>query len=363
MKILYIVSTLKKSGPSNQLSYIIKYLDRIKFEPMILTLSPEPMQESMKEYFVNSLNVKVETLGLSRVKGLFYAKKYIESFIKENRIDFVHTQGIRADVTISKLNISRVSTLRNYPFYDYPMKFGKLKGLLMAKKHLAAIKKGSENNIACSKTIANEFKKNNLNLNYIQNGIDTQNYFPISKQKKKELREKLGIEIDKKIFITVGSLIARKDVFSVIEAFKKFNNKDSLLLIAGTGIEKERLECLVTPNIKFLGNISNVVEYLQLSDCFVSASWAEGLPNTVLEAMACGLPTILSDIPSHKELYENEDGVFFKKKDTDVLAQLLSSLSNNFSSHGDKSLELINKKFTAQAMSEKYQKRYLEGIL
>jgi len=41
-KILYLVSSLKKSGPTNQLSYIIKYLDRTKFSPTILTLSSEP---------------------------------------------------------------------------------------------------------------------------------------------------------------------------------------------------------------------------------------------------------------------------------------------------------------------------------
>ena len=47
-KILYIVSTLERCGPTNQLSYIIKYLDKSKFEPMVLTLSPEPKEDRMK---------------------------------------------------------------------------------------------------------------------------------------------------------------------------------------------------------------------------------------------------------------------------------------------------------------------------
>ena len=73
MKILYVVSTLKRSGPVIVLSNIIKYLDKNRFEPIVLT-SPEP-KESMKKYFENDLNTKVETLGLGRVQSLFVAKK------------------------------------------------------------------------------------------------------------------------------------------------------------------------------------------------------------------------------------------------------------------------------------------------
>ena len=68
-KILYIVSSLKKSGPTNQLSYIIKYLDKSKFSPTVLTLSAEP-DDSMMEYFQNELDVKIDSLKLSRVQGI-----------------------------------------------------------------------------------------------------------------------------------------------------------------------------------------------------------------------------------------------------------------------------------------------------
>ncbi len=83
-KILYLVSTLQKVGPVNQLSYIIKYLDKTKFEPIILTLSPEP-QKSMKEYFLNELDIRVETIGLSKIKGLFFSLNKIENFILEKK--------------------------------------------------------------------------------------------------------------------------------------------------------------------------------------------------------------------------------------------------------------------------------------
>jgi glycosyltransferase involved in cell wall biosynthesis len=361
-KILYIVSTLKRSGPTNQLSYIIKYFDKSKYEPIVLTLSPEPKEDSMKSYFIDTLGVRVETLGLSRIQGLFFAKSHLEKFIKDNAIDLVHSQGIRADGLMSRIDIPRVATLRNYPYYDYPMKFGKLKGNMMARNHLKSIKKKPDSNIACAKTIAQEFKQNGLNLKYIQNGVDTEKYFPLKEEKKKELRKKLGIDNDKKVFISVGSLIPRKDMATVIEGFKKYNDENSLLLIAGDGVEKESLKQLANKNIKILGNISNVIEYLQTSDSFVSASLAEGLPNTVLEAMACGLPCMLSNIPSHLELYERENGNFFNIKDAAGLGELLKIVSEDFKTQQSISLKLVRENFSAKAMYEKYQKVYEEKL-
>ena len=170
--ILYIVSTLEKNGPTNQLSYIIKYLDKNKFEATILTLSPEP-SDSMIQYFRNNLNVKIDSLKLSRIKGLLNGKAKIKKYIKDNDIDIVHTQGIRADGLIKNIDILKVNTLRNYPYYDYPSKFGKIKGGLMVLNHMSTIRSNENNCIACAKTISKEFEKNGLKLSFIQNGVDT----------------------------------------------------------------------------------------------------------------------------------------------------------------------------------------------
>jgi glycosyltransferase involved in cell wall biosynthesis len=362
-KILYIVSTLKRSGPTNQLSYIIKYLDKSKFEPMVLTLSSELKEDSMKSYFEDVLNVKVQTLRLSRIQGIFKAKSKVKQFIKENYIDLAHSQGIRADGFMSGISIPKVATLRNYPYYDYPMKFGKLKGALMARAHLKAIKKQSSRCVACAKTIASEFKQNSLDLKYIQNGVDIEKFKLLSLEEKENLKLKFSIEEGRKIFITVGSLIPRKDMTTVINGFKIYNqNSNSILLIAGDGFEKENLQTPADDSVVFLGNISNVVEYLQISDCFVSASLAEGLPNTVLEAMACGLPTILSDIPSHLELYDGAKGNFFKIEDSIHLSKLSKEVMQDLTSHKNISLQLIKDNFSAKAMSEKYQNFYMEKL-
>lgn len=317
----------------------------------------------MLEYFRVNLNVQINSLHLSRIQGFLNGVSRIKIYILENHISIVHTQGIRADGFIKNINIPKISTIRNYPYYDYPSKFGKLLGNFMVYNHMNTIKTIRRNCIACSRTISKEFEKNNLDLKYIQNGVDTDLFFALEKPEKNKLKGKLNIHTNKKIFISVGNLIIRKDVKTVINGFKIHNkNYDSILLILGDGPEKEYLKTIANNNIIFLENISNVVEYLQVSDCFISASLAEGLPNTVLEAMACGLPTILSDIPSHRELYENEDIEFFGTKNIKELSSLLKNASNNFEIYKELSLKLIDQNFSAKMMSEKYQKIYEEKI-
>jgi glycosyltransferase involved in cell wall biosynthesis len=353
-KILYIVSTLKESGPTNQLSYIVKFLDRKKFQPQILTLSSES-NNSMIGHFTTNLNIKVDSLDLSRIQGMLYAKSKISQYLKRNSIDIVHTQGIRADGLIKDIKIPSVTTLRNYPHNDYPSKFGRLKGCLMVWSHMRSIKSNKDNCIACSKSIAYDFLSNDIKLKYIQNGVDIEKYYPLLYKDKLKLRGGKGVNSESRVYITVGGLIPRKNVKTIILSFNLLNNKDSCLLIVGDGAEKDDLKSISTENVIFVGNVSNVVEYLQISDCFISASLAEGLPNTVLEAIACGLPTILSDIPPHKEL-GNNSMQFFQAHD-------VAELSNSMKAIPDfKSKDMVEfkKQFNAESMSKKYQSVYLE---
>jgi len=358
--ILYIVSTLEKSGPIHQLSYIIKYIDKNTFTPIILTLSPEDGQKSLKDYFTNILQVRVETLGFSRIKGMFFAKSKIEEFIKENHIDLAHSQGIRADALASKLNIPTVSTLRNYPYDDYPMTYGKLQGLLMAKFHLVHLTQ-IDHPYVVSRAISKMLQdKNHYVIDYIRNGIDIERFQGLNKD---ELREKLHIKKEKKVFISIGHLNSRKDPLSIIKAFKNAQIKESILIFLGEGaLEKEcRDEINNRKDIKLLGSKDNVHEYLGASDYFISASLAEGLPNTVLEAMACGLPCILSDISPHLEIYtmDKTSSLLFKVRDIEQLSNALKKIVNmDYLRMSKASKKITQETLNAQKMSLAYQKSY-----
>src|SRR5690554_5345172 len=122
-KILYVVSTLKSSGPTNQLFNVINHLDRSQYEPHLITLSPEPADSRWKKF--QDIKVKLFSLNLSRVKGMLFAKTELRKIIKIIRPDIMRTQGIRADAIVSSLEmkIPHVATIRNFAPDDYISKF------------------------------------------------------------------------------------------------------------------------------------------------------------------------------------------------------------------------------------------------
>jgi glycosyltransferase involved in cell wall biosynthesis len=358
MIILYIVSTLKRSGPTNQLYNLIKYLDRTEFEPHLVTLSPESDDTRWSDYQV--LGVQLYSLGFSRIEGFFYTKKQLLELLIRINPDIIHTQGIRADLLNAKYLCNRNITLctsRNYPFEDYVLKFGRLQGMAMAYRHINAFKKLHV--IACSKIIQSKLSNHGLNVSVVQNGIDVQQYKPIEDEKKNVLRQQLRIPIDLKIFISVGALIPRKDMLTIVNAFKCLSIKKVKLIILGGGFQKTLLEKYCNDSIQLLGNVYNVIDYLRIADVFISASLSEGLPNSVLEAMACGLPCILSDIPSHRELFGHNTDIFFPCGDDKKLSQILKSLdSRHLDLLKKSSLDTVREQFGAEEMSRSYQNYY-----
>lgn len=363
LKIAYIVSTLKKSGPINVLYNIIKYLDKSQCQIYIISLSPEIAITRKKEF--ENIGCKVFNLNMGRVEGVFKAKKEIKKIIKDNEINIVHGHGIRADGIISKIssgnNIKTCSTLHNYPYYDYVMTYGKLKGYIMASFHIRYLKKIKSAN-ACSKSISNFLMENkDYRINYVQNGIDLENYYKVSVNNKELLRKKLGLPLDKKVYISVGHLSDRKDPLTIINAFIELN--DRYLVFLGDGHLKHLCNNKISKskNIDIKGFVSNVSEYLQASDYFISASKAEGLPNTVMEAMACGLPCLLSDISPHIEIleFDKKCGRIFKKENVnDIIEKVIGIEKENYNELSLRAQELVKNNLSADIMSKKYQKIY-----
>lgn len=364
-KILYIVSTLENRGPTKQLFGLINNLDKNKFQPQILTLSPEP-KDSRKDIFIEE-GIQVNSLSLSRIQGVFFGLKKLKKMVKEISPHIIHSQGIRADTLALKLSkkfkCNFCSTIRNYAYDDYPMLYGKPLGLFFAMHHMNIIKKSS-NPIACSKAIADIILENTRNcLDYIQNGIDSRLYSPVLELTEKlHLKRKLGIDISKRTFIVSGSLIQRKDPLIPLKAFIKVTSKNNAhLIVIGDGDMKAECEALANKNISIIGRVTNVVDYLRASDVYISASKSEGLPNSVLEALGVGLPVILSDIAPHMEILEKSPdiGTSFQLGDVDELAEIINEyITKDVKSQSIKAREILLKYFSAEIMSKKYQDKY-----
>lgn len=358
IRILYIVSTLEAKGPTQQLYYIIKSLDKREFEVMVLTLSSEP-ENSMYSRFLE-IGISLNSLNNSRLQGIFNNLEGIKQTIAAFKPNLIQSMGFRADkyaVNFSSL-YSCISTSRNSPLVDYPQKFGKIKGYLIAKMHLHIFRK--LNMVSCSFSIAKELKKAGIESKVIQNGVDIKHYtFVLDKI---SLRKELGLPVYKKIFISTGSLIYRKNMGTLLKAFQRLKS-DFLLLIIGDGVERKTLEGNCTDSrVRFLGYKENVRDYLQVSDVFVSASRAEGLPNAVLEALACGLPAILSSIDPHLEIVKGSvfENYMFSPEDSDSLSEKMQEIVSH--EYSLDAVNLVRNHFSDEKMAKQYQHLYA-GLL
>ncbi len=114
--------------------------------------------------------------------------------------------------------------------------------------------------------------------------------------------------------VAVGRLIAIKNPLTLLRAFQAAKDATSRLVFIGEGNLRPTLAAAVAQQelaetVTLTGLVSRDEVFRQVvnADLFVSASYGEGLPVAVIEAMACFCPVILSDIPPHREIAEGVD--------------------------------------------------------
>lgn len=362
--ILFIVSRLRSGGPSTQLRFIIENMDSSCFRPSILTLSPEDSKTALPEF--ESLGVPVDSLSLSRYEGLLKGVTRVREQVRQREPDILHTQGLRPDLLsgFAINNTIRISTARNYPYDDYPMKYGGIRGYPAAWAHLRAFRR-LKTTVACSSSIMNDLAQHDIDAQVIHNGVDTSRYHPIDHDQKRTLRRKLNLSSNRDIYISVGSLIQRKKPEIVLRGFLNSSvSEEAQLVMLGDGPLRDNCESVVSQcpesQVSFRGFVDNVQEYLQASDYFISASLSEGLPNTVLEALASGLPVALSNIGPHQEAVQpGRVGVLFDTNSVSSLAEGINRLRElDEGVLSQEARQAACNHFSAEKMSSDYQSMY-----
>lgn len=139
-------------------------------------------------------------------------------------------------------------------------------------------------------------------------GVDEAQFHPIGEPEKADLREKMGFK-GKTIILNVGELLPNKNQQMAIELMPSLlvHFPNAILLIAGNGAERSKLEKQIDAlnlknNVKLLGYISNISDYLNISDVHVACSIREGLGLNVVEAMMSRVPVVATDNRGHREL-------------------------------------------------------------
>lgn len=134
----------------------------------------------------------------------------------------------------------------------------------------------------------------------LPNTINAKKY-EFSEEKQKEYRKKLRIE-DKTVIGHVGRFHPCKNHEFLLKVFAEYHsvNQNSVLMLVGQGEEMGKIksqanQLQLQEDVLFLGNRKNVEDYYRVMDYFVFPSFYEGMPGTVIEAQASGLPCLVSD--------------------------------------------------------------------
>lgn len=376
-KILYFVSDLRLCGPNKQLLDILRNLNRKNFEPLVLTIYSNPEESFYKSVqdlgiFQKSL-FKPNNYTFGNFLNLAGTKLVFERFIQEIKPDLIHTQTIIPDFLSSNLSyrVPKICSVRGIFPEHYNLDKGWVIGQVMTLFHINSMR--SFNRVVAvsnsvKNNLANNFSINNVEI--IQNGVDTSTYFPAENMlEKRKLRIKLKLPELGNIWISCGHLSSRKNPIPLISAWKrKFNNDSSNhLIFIGDGPLRE-ICCQISlnsENIHFLGYVKNAADYLRASDYCISASKAEGFPNSILEAMACGLPLVLSNISPHEEILKMNSKVgkiFDISSEGDLNKAIHTLLESDYFELSKACLNLVNTRLSSQRMSQSYQSIYSELI-
>lgn len=362
LKILYLVSTLKKCGPINILYGIIKGMDKDIFDIFIICLSKEG-EYSMTDHFL-AMNIQIINLNNDRVTGIIKNKMAVQSFVDAHKIDISHSHGLRADSINSKLKrVITINTIHNFPGEDYIFRYGKILGRVMEIAHKKVNTKITYP-IACSKTVRDKFLLNyGIATCVVQNGIDRKEFLP-AKGLNDQLKADLNLPLDKNIFIVSGALTELKNPKLIITAFNQLQDTNSILLFIGNGkLLKTLSQTNQNKRIIFRGQVDQVHDYLKASNYYISASLTEGLPNSVLEAMSSGLPCLLSNIPSHLEIVGKTYNYLFNPENSVELMEKVKLILKNDTKEISQFLEdKIAEIFNIETMSKQYQAAYLDQI-
>jgi glycosyltransferase involved in cell wall biosynthesis len=141
--------------------------------------------------------------------------------------------------------------------------------------------------------------------------------------KRRAMREKLGIADDVKVAINVGRFSGEKGqhtIISINEALARDYGAQLVWVLCGDGptldAVRRQADAATMTNVKFLGRVTGVQDYLCAADIFVMPSDYEGMPNAMMEAMACGLPCVSTDCSGAIDVArDGQEALFYKVGD------------------------------------------------
>lgn len=259
-------------------------------------------------------------------------QKNIEYTIEKFKPDIIHSQHIWILSSIaSKYSIPTIITSHETDIIGYNLwnRFHKYcEEAVEQCSKIITISKANNGNVI------KNFPEAENKVVQIYNGYD-QNIFYNTEYDKKEILEEFGINKEyKKIVLFSGKLVYIKGVDLLLKAAKRYEDEETLTIIAGDGILLEELkrqsEELNLNNIVFIGNQTqiNLNKLYNIADVLAVPSRIEGFGLVAVEALACGTPVVATNCGGMTEFINESVGILVETEDDIGLAKEISRILN-----------------------------------
>ena len=338
-----------------------------------------PVRDTMRE-------VPVQRLPVLRINGFetpsFLLTATWHLLCQYRRYDVVHVHGaywrVASLLLVAKLLGKKTVVKLSMMGTDDPLTIRRRRfGSLLLRAVASA-----DATVAISEELANSYLEARLppeRLIRIPNGVETNVFRPVGSDSRRALRAELGFPPDAPIVLFVGVVCWRKGVDRLLQAWSEVRQRcpnARLALVGPLGTSARQygypfgdyVQDFVAKKdrrarVRILGHQEHVERFYQMADVFVLPSRNEGLPNALLEAMACALPPVVTPFAGASELIENgRNGLLAPHDDFEALARSLVYLIGHRTKAermGQAARRTVQARYSMDAISQRYVDLYI----
>jgi sugar transferase (PEP-CTERM/EpsH1 system associated) len=354
INILQLMTDSKIGGAEKVVLELAKRLNKDKFSVIICCLTEEGpiFNEAKKE------NIRIFALGI-RNKFCFLRAFKLFKLLKDEKIDILQSHLFHANL-LGRI-LGRIAGVRILISTEHIMGLESRPRIWLNKLTSFLVDRYIAISFGVADFLSAEAGISPLKITVVQNGIDLDKYAGVSLQDSDNLRASLGFGPADKVIGTVARLHKQKGHIFLLWAAKNVIRAapDAKLLIVGDGPLRSGLENMavnlgIKNNVIFSGFRDDIAGIMRAIDLFVLPSLWEGLPLTILEAMAAKKPVIATKVGGVAEIVEDGiTGVLVKPRDPNALAgAIIKLISDNQlrEKMGDAGWRNFNEHFNAERM-------------
>ncbi len=359
IRIAYVIPTLDQSGAERQLTLLASGLPRDEYEPHVIALNrgghyAQVLQDQQIPVHVLAKRFRLDLLTWFRLRALLKSirPQIIQSYIFAAN-SYVRLPGIRpanSHVIVSERCVDRWKS--NWQ-------------KSVDRKLIERMDVMIANSQSVAEFYSEEIGVPSERLHVVPNGVPA-----VATNRPGRLHAYLGVSSDCRLIGFTGRLAAQKNLRDLIWAFHLLAQAAECsvgLVLLGDGPQRDSLAQFVTDLgrrdiVHFMGHRTDAAELMQDLSVFCLPSAFEGMSNSLMEAMSCAIPCVVSDIAPNQELIQHEgNGLVFPVGNTTELARALLKCVNedDFSRQlGQAAQETIEQKHSVAALVTRHQELY-----